>query len=133
MRKLAGVLAGLLVSAFIVAGVVATPAMAQDKMAAKKMEKAMAGKPTTKEVVKNDKVTVNEVVYKPGDESPSVARQPRVVIYVKGGVLQRIYPDGKKENTTYKDGEVKYFDATPPYVVKNAGKTTIHLYAVIVK
>jgi len=27
----------------------------------------------------------------------------------------------------HSDGEVKYFDATPAYAVKNVGKTTIHL------
>jgi len=130
MRKFAGVLAGLLVSAFVVAGVIATPAMAQEKMATKKMEKAAAGKSTSKEVVKNDRVRVNDVTFKPGDEAPSIERPARVIVYVKGGTLRRIYPDGKKESTTYKDGEVKYFDATPAYAVKNIGKTTVHLYGV---
>ena len=129
MRKLAGALAGLLVPAFFVAGVIATPAMAQEKKAEKKMEK-QAGKSTSKEALKNDRVRVNDVTFKPGDEAPSIERPARVIVYVKGGTLQRIYPDGKKESTTYKDGEVRYFDATPAYAVKNVGKTTVHLYGV---
>ena len=132
MNKLAGVLAGLLVPAFFVAGVIATPAMAQEK-AAKKMEKAAAGKVTLKERMKNDKVRVYEATFKPGDEAPSVERPRRVVIYIKGGTLQRIYPDGKKENTPRKDGEVQFFEPTPAYAVKNVGKTTVHLYGIEVK
>jgi len=130
MSKTAGVLVRIVLPAFLAAGVIAAPAMAQEKKAAKKMEPTAAGKPMSKEVLKNEKAVVNDVTYKPGDQSPSVERPPRVVIYVKGGTLQRIYPDGKKQNTTYKDGEVKYFEATPAYAVKNVGKTTIHLYAV---
>ena len=129
MSKSAGVLTGLLVPAFFVAGVIATPAMAQEKKAEKKMEK-QAGKSTSKEALKNDRVRVNDVTFKPGDEAPSIERPARVIVYVKGGTLQRIYPDGKKESTTYKDGEVRYFDATPAYAVKNVGKTTVHLYGV---
>ena len=49
---------------------------------------------------------------------------------IKSSSLRLAADDGKKQNTTYKDGEVKYFDATPAYAVKNVGKTTIHLYAI---
>ena len=99
----------------------------------KKMDKAAARMAATKELKNDDKVRVLDVTFKPGDEAPSVARPARVIIYVKGGTLQRTYPDGKKESTTYKDGEVQYFGATPPYAVKNVGKTTVHLYSVAVK
>jgi hypothetical protein len=132
MSKLASVLAGLLVPAFLVAGVIATPAMAQEKMAAKKMEKA-ASKPTIKEIAKNDKVRVYEAIYKPGDESASVEQPPRVVRALKGGTLTRIYPDGKKEKSAYKNGDAKVFGATPAYAVKNEGKSAIHLYVLEVK
>ena len=130
MNKLGGVLAGLLVPVFFVAGVIATPAMAQEKMAAKKMEKKATGKPTVKEIAKNNKVHVFEVTYKPGDESDSVQRPPAVVRALKGGTLTRIYPDGKKETVAYKTGEVKVFEARPAYVVKNAGNSSIVLYVV---
>ena len=133
MNKFAGVLAGLLVPAFIMAGVIATPAMAQEKMAAKKMEKAMAGQPTIKEIEKNDKVRVYEVTYKPGDASANMERPARVVRALKGGTLTRVYPDGKKEQSAYKNGEVKYLGASPAYVVTNAGKSPIHLFVVELK
>ena len=132
MSKLAGAVAGLLIPAFLAAGVVATPAMAQDKMAAKKMAKA-ASTPTIEEIEKNDKVRVYEVIYKPGNTSASVERPPRVVRALKGGALTRIYPDGKKETSTYKNGQVKVFGATPAYVVKNEGKSAIHLFVVELK
>ena len=124
MRKFAGVLAGLLVPAFIVAGVTATPTAAYGMA---KMKEA-GGKPMVKEIEKNDKVRVFETTYKPGDESSSVERPPRAVRALKGGTLTRIYPDGKKEKVTYKNGEVKVFGATPAYVVKNESKRSIHLY-----
>jgi hypothetical protein len=128
MRRFSAVLAGLLVPAFLLAGAMVNSAMAQEKAKAK-MEKA-AGKVTIKEVAKNDKFRVYEAIFKPGDEAPSVERKPRVVRALKGGTLQRIYPDGKKETNTYKTGEVKVFDATPPYGLKNIGKTTVDLYVV---
>ena len=128
MRRFSAVLAGLLVPAFLLAGAMVNSAMAQEKAKAK-MEKA-AGKVTIKEMAKNDKFRVYEAIFKPGDEAPSVERKPRVVRALKGGTLQRIYPDGKKETNRYKTGEVKVFDATPPYGLKNIGKTTVDLYVV---
>ncbi len=128
MRRFSAVLAGLLVPAFLLAGAMVNSAMAQEKAKAK-MEKA-AGKVTIKEVAKNDKFRVYEAIFKPGDEAPSVERKPRVVRALKGGTLQRIFPDGKKETNTYKTGEVKVFDATTPYGLKNIGKTTVDLYVV---
>ena len=80
------------------------------------------------EIEKNDEVRVYETTYKPGDQSSSMERPPRAVRALKGGTLTRIYPDGKKEKVTYKTGEVKVFGATPAYVVKNEGKSPIHLY-----
>src|SRR2546425_13246641 len=117
MRRFAAIVAGLLVPAFLLAGAVMNTATAQEKAKAK-MEKA-AGKVTIKEVTKNDKFRVYDAIFKPGDEAPSIERRPRVVRALTGGTLQRIYPDGKKETSAYKTGEVRVFDATPPYSVKN--------------
>jgi hypothetical protein len=131
MRIVTSVLAALLVPAFMLVAAVATPAMAQDK-AMGKMKKA-AGQVTIKEVTQDGKVRVYEAIFKPGAEAPSIERSFRVVRYLKGGTLQRTYPDGKKENTTYKNGEVKIFPATKPYAIKNVGKTTVHAYVVSLK
>src|SRR5712692_788917 len=133
MSKLAGVLAGLLVPAFFVAGVIATPAMAQEKKAEKKMEKAAAGKAVQKILLDNDKVRVYEVTFKPGAEGANVERPYRVVRALKGGTIERIYPDGKKQKVEWKAGEVKQLGPDAPYVPKNVGKTTIVLYGVEIK
>src|SRR5258708_4332600 len=102
--SIARALAGMIVPAFFLAGVVAAPAMAQEKKMEKKAEKKMeAGKPAMKEIVKNDKLRAYEVVFKPGDEGANVERPARVVKAIKGGTLTRIYPDGKKEHSVYKD------------------------------
>jgi hypothetical protein len=129
MKKLAAVLAGLLVPALFVAGIIATPAIAQEKKAEKGMEKAKAGQVVIKEVAKNDKVRVYEATFKPGDTAASVERPFRVIRALKGGTLELTHPDGKKEMSRYKNGETKLRDKDT-YAVKNVGKTTVHLYVV---
>ena len=126
MRRFATVLAGLLVPAFLLAGAVVNSAMAQQKAA-----KAAA---TQKVLVENDKMRVYEVTYKPGAENTSVpSSSSRVVRALKGGTIQRIYADGKKENVTYKAGQVRLNEPGPGYTAKNIGKTAIVLYVVQVK
>ena len=71
-----------------------------------------------------------EAIFKPGDEAPAVERPYRVVRALKGGTLQRTHPDGRKEISAYKDGEVKLLGPDKPYTVKNIGKNTVHLYVV---
>jgi len=127
MKKLTGVLAGLI--AFFAAAGVATPAMAQEKMAAQKMEKAHP--PTVKEVGKNDTFKVLEVTFKPGDEAPSAERPARVERALTNGTIELIYPDGKKVKRDIKVGRVVVLDKTPAYAVKNIGKTTVRLYIVM--
>ena len=109
MKQVARLFMGVLVTAFMVASV--TPAMAKDMGMAAKMEA------TQKVVFENDKVRVTETTWKPGAETASIARLPRVVLSMTGGTVTRIYPDGKTEKITSKKGQVRYFDATPPYVV----------------
>ena len=126
MRRFAAVLAGLLVPAFLLAGAVVNSATAQQKAA-----KATA---TGKVLLESDKVRVYEVTYKPGAENTSVpSSSSRVVRALKGGTIQRIYSDGKKENVTYKAGQVRLNEPGPGYTAKNIGKTQIVLYVVQVK
>src|SRR5579871_2419725 len=105
MRKLAGVLAALLVPAFSVSVLIATPAFGQDKMG-KKMEKAVK-EGAVKVVVENEKVKVTEVTYRPGEGSSSRERSARVTHAISGGTMMRILPDGKTENRVWKTGETK--------------------------
>jgi hypothetical protein len=114
MSKFAGVLAALLVPAFFAAGAVAGPAV-------------------QKIIVENDKVRVYEVTFKPGDEGANVARPYRVVRALKGGTIERNYPDGKKQKVEWKAGEVKQLGPDTPYVPKNVGKTVVVLYGVEIK
>jgi len=133
MSKFARVLAGLLVPAFFVAGVVATPAMAQDKGKDAKAASAKKGEPIQKVFLENDRVRVFEVTFRPGDAGANVERPLRVIRVLKGGTLTLIHPDGKKEKLVWKTGEVRVRQATPPYSPKNEGKANIVLYVVYVK
>ena len=127
MKRLVSFLATLVVPAVLLAGVGANQAMAQEKA------KAAAPKQEVKVLVENDKVRVSENRWVPGAESESVARPNRVVRALKGGTLQRIYPDGKKESVNWKTGEAKYLAKAEPYIVKNIGKSEVVLYVVGLK
>ena len=127
MKRLVSFFATLVVPAFLLAGIGAHQAIAQEKA------KAAPPKQETKVLVENDKVRVVENRWVPGAESDNVARANRVVRALKGGTLQRIYPDGKKETAPWKTGEVKYVEKTPPYIVKNIGKSEVVLYVVNLK
>ena len=125
MKQLGRLYTGVFIAAFMAASV--TSAMAQGKAKSAKTE------PTVKVLVENDKVRVTETTWKHGDATQSITRPARVVRSLTGGTLTRIYPDGKTEKIVRKKGEVSFFDATPAYVVKNEGKTTIVLYGVSLK
>ena len=101
--------------------------MAQEKA------KAAAPKQEVKVLVENDKVRVTENRWVRGAESESVARPNRVVRALKGGTLQRIYPDGKKVTVEWKTGEVKFMEKADPYIVKNIGKSDVVLYVIGLK
>jgi hypothetical protein len=125
MRRLAVILAGLLVPAFLLTGAIVHPALAQDQAKAKLTVER-------KELAENDKVRVTELIYKPGAEL-SMAERPFVVIRVlKGGTLLRTFPDGKTETVQMKEGQVILRDAGT-YAAKNIGKTTVHVYNVHLK
>ena len=128
MRRL--ITASLGVAAFMLSGLALNAAIAQDKAKAGKG----APKATIKVVAENDKVRVLDTTYAPGAENTAVPRSSvRVVRALKGGTLQRIYADGKKENVVYKAGEVRINEPGPAYTTKNIGKTEIRLYVVQLK
>lgn len=133
MSKSARFFVGLLAVAFMVAGVTASPAMAQDKAKDRKVAKAEQERVPTKLLFDNDKVRVQEVTFKPGDQGANIPRPFRIIRVLKGGTMQRIYPDGKTDKVVYKTGEVKVFEADKPFVPKNVGKSDIVLYVVALK
>ena len=132
---------GLVVAAFLLTGMIANPAWAQDKgkdTKAAPAAKAEKGKSAMKVILENDKVRVFQRTYKPGDVNDEVpSSSNRVVHTVKGGTLERTFADGKKEKYDLKNGEVRYLEAakTPggKYTVKNVGKTEIVNVVVLLK
>jgi len=126
------ILVSVLVPAFMLVGLAANPAMAQDKAKAALAAKGMA-KLTV--LADNDKTRVFEVQFKPGDENKAVPSSSfRVVRALKGGTLTRTYADGKTEKTEWKTGEVRFTEPSKvAYTAKNTGKTDIQLYVVVLK
>src|SRR6266571_2846678 len=129
MNKLSSVCARLLVPAFIVAGIIAAPAMAQEKKAGK----SAGNERVQKALIDNGKVRVTETTFKPGQVSPSIERPYRITRVLSGGETLRTHADGKTEKRVFKTGEV--FEAGPDkaYSTKNVGKTNIVLYTVTPK
>jgi hypothetical protein len=98
-----------------------------------KPNSAKASKASLTDILANDKVRVVEVTMKPGSESDSMELPARVTRALKGGTLTRTFPGGKSEKIKFKTGEVRFGEAVPTHVVKNSGKSTIHLYSVFLK
>ena len=128
---------GLLALAFMLAGVVAAPAMAQDKAKDAKAApapKAEKGKVVTKVLFENDKVRVTESTFKPGDVGPSTVRGFRVTRSLTGGTMERTWADGKKEKIEWKPGEVRASGPdTQAFANKNVGKKVFVFYTVNLK
>jgi hypothetical protein len=139
MKKLSRLFVGLLVPAFVFAGLAASPAIAQDKAKDTKAApaaKAEKGKATVVDYVDNDKVRVFQITFKPGDGGiiGTTLRPNRVIRAIKGGTLTRTYADGTTDKVEFKTGEVRYIEAdSKPFALKNAGKSEIVLYAVYLK
>ena len=130
---------GLLVSSFMLAGVAANPAFAQNKAKAAPAAKAEKGKATMKVHIDNDKVLVFERTYKPGDVNDAQEQQSsyRVNHTVKGGTLERTYADGKKVKIELKTGMVRYLEPSKgpsdKYTTKNIGNTEVVSFVVQLK
>ena len=137
MKRLIRLFVSLVVPAFMLAGVATLPAMAQDKAKDAKAApaaKAEKGKVAIKVLTENDKVRVQEVTFKPGDENTSIlTTSTRVIRALKGGTLTRTYADGKTEKSEWKTGEVKILGPAGQYTSKNTGKSDVVLYVVALK
>jgi hypothetical protein len=116
MMKLAGVLAGILLSFSLVA----TPTIAQEK------KSAAVKKGTIKPVTDNDKMKAWEVTYKPGQGSEMQARSGRLVHAISGGTMRRTGEDGKTSDVVWKKGDTRWL-AQEKFSNTNVGKTTVHL------
>jgi len=131
MKGSARFLMGLLVFAFMSAGVASFPAMGQEKEKAAKAEK---GKVISTVIVDNDKVRVFENRFRPGDVNTSPpSSMTRVVRALKGGMILWTYADGKTETVEWKTGQVRVLSPGPQYTSTNIGKTEVVLYIVGIK
>lgn len=121
----------VVIPAFMLGALIASPAIAQDK--AKAAPATGMAKVTV--LTENDKVRVFEVEFKPGDENKAVpSASSRVVRALKGGTLMRTYADGKTQNVEWKTGQVRFNEAEKTaYSTKNVGKSDILLYVVVLK
>mgnify|MGYP002630276755 CR=1 FL=1 len=138
MKNSARYFMGILITGFMLTGLITNSVMAQDKGAggdakAAPAAKAEKGKPVTKVYFENDHMRIFQITFKPGDAAQNVARPQRILHPLKGGTLTWIYPDGKRDKITLKTGEVKVEGASPPFIPKNEGKTDIVLYNVFLK
>jgi quercetin dioxygenase-like cupin family protein len=87
--------------------------MAQEKAKPEKaktapaQEKAKLG-PVVKVLLENEKVKVQEVMFKPGAKSEMKERPDTVIYVLKGAKLKRYSPDGKTEDIERKTGSAFY-------------------------
>ena len=142
MKRSAKFLVNLLISAFLLAGLVATPVIAQDKSKDPKVApapQAEKGKNTVRVLLDNNKVQVIERTYRPSDVNTGTEQLSayRVNYTVKGGTIERTYADGKKEKIEVKEGLVRMLDpaktSAEKYTTKNIGGTEIKSIVVILK
>ena len=118
----------MLFAAFILAGAIAMPAMAQDKKVDKK-----APVRAQKVMIDNDRVRVSESVFKPGEENPMVERGYRVTRVLKGSTsVVRTHSNGKTEKIEWKEGGV-YESPADNASTKNIGKSEVVIYTVVLK
>ena len=137
MKRSISLFASLVVPVFMLAGVAASPAIAQDKAKDAKAApaaKAEKGKPIVKVLHEDDKIRVTETTSQPGDVSANVVRGFRVTRWLQAGTQERTYADGKKEKIERKAGEVRVQGPDKQaFYITNVGKTTIVTYTVNIK
>lgn len=118
----------MLIAAFVLAGAIAMPAMAQDKKADKK-----APVRAQKVLVDNDRVRATQSVFKPGEANPMGPRNYRVTRILKGNTtIERTHSGGKVEKIEWKEGGV-YVSPADNASSKNVGKGEVVIYTVSIK
>jgi mannose-6-phosphate isomerase-like protein (cupin superfamily) len=81
----------------------------------------------------DERVRVQEITFRPGAQGPGTARPFRIMRVLKGGTMQRTYPDGRTETIEYKTGELRVVGPDRPFVPKNVGNSDIVFYVVALK
>jgi len=117
----------LFLGAFVLAGTIAYPVMAQDKKADKGPVRAM------KVLLDNERMRATESVFKPGEVNPMESRGHRVTRVLKGSTtIERTHSGGKTEKIEWKEGGV-YYSPADNASSKNVGKSEVTIYTVTMK
>ncbi len=123
----------LLYASAIALGLVCSGTAFAQGTAMSKMPMGQTGQVTRRVIAENAKLTVSDVLYRPGD-SGSVSSKEGVVAYiVSGGTIERTFADGSKEAVPHRTGETLLIAEKRPYSTKNIGKTTVHEIVVQLK
>jgi mannose-6-phosphate isomerase-like protein (cupin superfamily) len=118
----------MLMAAFVLAGAIAMPAMAQDKKADKK-----APVRAQKVLLDNERMRATESLFKPGEANPMESRGHRVTRVLKGNTtIERTHSNGKTEKIEWKEGGV-YYSPADNASSKNIGKGEVTIYTVTMK
>lgn len=130
MRKAARFFVVPVTVAGLVAGPCAAPAWADG---GSKAATASRSESPVRILFDDDRIRVQEITFRPGAQGASTTRPFRVMRVLKGGTMQRTYPDGRVETVEYKTGEVRVVGPDRPFVPKNVGKSDIVFYVVALK
>jgi hypothetical protein len=118
----------MFIAAFVLAGAIAMPAMAQDKKGDKK-----APVRAQKVLLDNERMRATESVFKPGEANPMEPRGHRVTRVLKGNTtIERTHSGGKTEKIEWKEGGV-YYSPADNASAKNVGKSEVTIYTVTMK
>ena len=88
--------------------------------------------PVGKVTLKNERVQVVSILFKPGDITKVHSHPDNVTYVLKGGKMEYIDKGKKPQIINYKDGETIWMPAVT-HIVKNVGTTNIKLLVVELK
>jgi quercetin dioxygenase-like cupin family protein len=83
-------------------------------------------------IFENQRVTVFDVLIKPGEKAKMHKHKDHVVYAIEGGTAQLAFPDGKKEKIQPKTGDTIWMDEQT-HETTNLGNKNIHLLVIEVK
>ena len=126
---IAGIIAGAVVTAALMAGAPASASSATDALQAAP-QKAEAN---VKVVLENDRVRVRDVTFPPGVTGMHTHKLPHVGVVIEGGTLVFRYPDGKTETAKLDRGGAGFREANVTHEPTNPGKTPVRVIEVELK
>ena len=93
-----------------------------------------ASAPASREILENDKVLVEEVVFAPGDDEPEHTHAfDLVLVFIAGGFLESTTPDGKVTRLGGRPGEVVFLPKGSTHRAKNTSGKAVSLRLIVLK